>query len=330
MLLAACAPARVAKLECSNFQLASLAADAGINVRANHVFRFFNSSGLARLVAMLPVRRISSGLRELRWGHVFVEFTMLVLGIVLALAFNNWMEDRRDARVERQYLELLLRDLDRTLQTLQEFVTFEDAQAADGAAAYRTLTSGETLADREAVAQALSNLTVRRTLRITKATYTNLIGTGDIRLITNVGLRDRIIGLYEESDRYAAIVDRNNQVFVDQMFAMYVLDHAIVATRARENLPAVGRSDEAFIETIGPTSVRPRDRIWQIKPGTLEWDVLIGKLWERTQVSVQAAAMTRSEIELVGGVKTAVEAELARRWQGSGSGQTSGAKPASR
>jgi Family of unknown function (DUF6090) len=261
---------------------------------------------------MLPVRRITAGLRELRWSHVFVEFVMLVLGIVLALAFNNWMEDRRDARVERQYLELLLRDLDRTLETLQEFVTFEDAQAANGAAAYRALTSGETVPDREAVAQALSNLTVRRTLRITKATYTNLIGTGDIRLISNVDLRDRIIGLYEQSDRYAAIVDRNNQVFVDQMYAMYMLDHAIVATRERDNLPAIGRSDKAFIETIGPTSVRPRDRIWQIEPGTLEWDVLIGKLWERTAVSVQAAAMTRSELELVSGVKGAVEAELAR------------------
>lgn len=319
MALAACAPSSVATLECSTFQLASLAAEAGINVRANHVVHFFNRSGLAGLGAVLPVRRITSGLRELRWSHVFVEFTMLVLGIVLALAFNNWMEDRRDARVERQYLELLLRDLDRTLQTLQEFVAFEDTQAADGGAAYRTLTSGETVADREAVAQALSNLTVRRTLRITKATYTNLIGTGDIRLITNVGLRDRIIGVYEESDRYAAIIDRNNQVFVDQMYAMYVLDHAIVAIRARHNLPAVGRSDEAFAAAIGPTSTRPRDRIWQIEPGTIEWDALIGKLWERTQVSVQAAAMTRREIELVSGVRAAVETELARRWPGSGS-----------
>ena len=279
---------------------------------------------------MMPVRRITAGLRELRWSHVFVEFVMLVLGILLALAVNNWMEDRRDARVERQYLELLLRDLDRTLQTLQEFVTFEDAQAADGATAYRALVSGEPVADREAVAQALSNLTFRRTLRFTKATYTNLIGTGDIRLIENVDLRDRIIGLYEESDRYASIIDRNSQVFVNQMYAMYVLDHSIVATRAGNNLPAVGGADPAFMATIGPTTARPGDRIWQIERGTLEWDVLIGKLWRRTQISVRAAVMTRSEIELVSGVRSSVEAELARRWPGSGATRASGTQPANR
>ena len=279
---------------------------------------------------MLPVRRITSGLRELRWSHVLVEFTMLVLGILLALAVNNWMEDRRDARVERQYLELLLRDLDRTLQTLQEFVTFEDAQAADGAAAYRALASGEPVPDRESVAAALSNLSVRRTLRITKATYTNLIGTGDIRLIENVDLRDSIIGLYEESDRYAAIIDRNNQVFVDQMYAMHLLDNAIVALIYRRNVAAIGASHREFIDLMGSASARPRDRIWLMTPGTLEWDVLIGKLWERTQVSVQAAVMTRSQIELVSGVRSSVEAELGRRWPGSGATRASGVQPANR
>ncbi len=236
----------------------------------------------------------------------------------------------RRLRVERQYLELLLRDLDRTLRTLQEFVAFEDAQAADGVHAYRTLVSGRPVDDREAVAQALSNLTVRRTLRITRATYTNLIGTGDIRLISNVGLRDRIIGLYEESDRFAAIIDRNNQVFVDQMYAMYVLDNAIVATRARDNLPTVGRSDGEFREKMGPDSARPRDRVWQVEPDTLAWDVMIGKLWERTQVSVQAAVMTRREIERVNGVKGDIEAALARRWPGSGSGPADGLPDARR
>ena len=117
-----------------------------------------------------------------------------------------------------------------------------------------------------AVAQALSNLTVRRTLRITRATCTGLIGTGDMRLIASVGLRDRIIGLYEESDRYATIVDRNNQVFVDQVSAIYVLDNAIVAIRGRHNRSDVGTSDREFTAKIGPTSARPRDRVWQIEP----------------------------------------------------------------
>lgn len=263
---------------------------------------------------MLRLRRITAGFRELRWSHVFVEFVMLVLGILLALAFNNWMEDRRDVRVERQYFELLLRDLNRTLQALQEFGAFENAQADDGVMAYRALVSGKPVADREAVTQALANLKTRRTLRITKATYTNLISTGDIRLIANADLRDRIISFYEESDRYAAIIDRNNQVYVDQVYVMYMTDHAIVGFRSRGNLPVVSSSDDEFRAKVGPSITRPRDRLWQIEPGTLEWDVLIGVLWQRAQASVLAAAMTRPQLERVNELQRAVEAELARRW----------------
>lgn len=85
---------------------------------------------------------------------------------------------------------------------------------------------------------------------------------------------------------------------------------------------------KALTETIGPTVTRPGDRTWQIEPGTLAWDVPIGKLWERTQVSVQSAAMTRSEIGQASGVRSAVEAELAHRWPGSGTSQPSAAQAA--
>lgn len=88
---------------------------------------------------MLPIRRIAGDLREVRWGHVLVEFVMLVVGILLALAVNNWVEDRRDARIERQYLERLVRDFDADLALLAELSEFERSQIDSGALAWRSL-----------------------------------------------------------------------------------------------------------------------------------------------------------------------------------------------
>jgi hypothetical protein len=68
---------------------------------------------------VLPVRRIATDLREVRWGHVFIELMLLVVGILIA--------------------------------------------------------------------QALSRLMGRRTLRLTHATYSSLVSTGNIRLIRNAG-----------------------------------------------------------------------------------------------------------------------------------------------
>jgi hypothetical protein len=84
-----------------------------------------------------PVRRFAAALRERRWAQVVIELALLIVGILVALAVDGWIQDRRDVRTEREYLERLQRDLDRDLAVLEEYVTFEDRQVADGIAAYR-------------------------------------------------------------------------------------------------------------------------------------------------------------------------------------------------
>ena len=67
---------------------------------------------------MNPVRRFAAALRERRWSHVVIELALLITGILIALAVDGWIDGRRDARLERQYLELLSRDLDRDIKVL--------------------------------------------------------------------------------------------------------------------------------------------------------------------------------------------------------------------
>lgn len=52
---------------------------------------------------------------------------------------------------------------------------FEEGQTSDGIMAYRALRTSVTEADKEAVVSALSRLTWRRTLRLVRATYTDLV-----------------------------------------------------------------------------------------------------------------------------------------------------------
>jgi hypothetical protein len=63
------------------------------------------------------------------------------------------------------------------------------------ALAYRALRNGVLPEERDAVAAALGQLTSRRTLRLGRATYTDLLSTGNLRLIRNADLRDRIVRL---------------------------------------------------------------------------------------------------------------------------------------
>ena len=50
---------------------------------------------------MNPLRRISDQLREMRWAQVVIELLLLVLGILIALTVDDWMQGRPDAPMER-------------------------------------------------------------------------------------------------------------------------------------------------------------------------------------------------------------------------------------
>ena len=263
---------------------------------------------------MLPLRRIRDDLRELRWGQVLVELVLLIAGILIALAVNGWIEDRRDARTERQYLEGIVRDLDRDLTVLAEFAEYHRNQVADGVMAFRALRSEPEVGDKEGVARAVSRLMSRRTLRLGHPTYSNLVGTGNVRLIRNAELRDRIVGLYESNERWVAIVDRNNLVFVDQMFAEYLMASGLVAPRPTSNLESHQREAEGLSGLMGVPVGIDDDGLWRLAPDSPERRILGNKIWQRTFVSRTALTQANDVAENVASVRRAIIDELGRRW----------------
>jgi hypothetical protein len=260
-----------------------------------------------------PIGRLADELREMRWAHVVVELVLLVLGILIALAVNDWMQDRRDAQTERQYLELLARDLDQDLEVLKEFAAYEERQTADGVMAYRALRDPAEVADKEAIAEALSRLMSRRTLRLVRATYTDLLSTGNIRLIRNTGLRDRIVKLYEANERVSTIIDRNNQAFVDQMYMGFMMSTGLIAPRSGSNLRIIDAELNEFTARIGLPVNASADRLWGLPADAPERKLLNNHVWQRAEVSFQAIARARSLIADIRGVREAIGHEVASR-----------------
>ena len=260
---------------------------------------------------MNPVRRVSESLREMRWAQLFLELVLLVLGILIALAVDGWMDDRRDARLERQYLERLARDLDQNIGILREFVDFEEKQVADGILAYRALRGVEP-AEREAVSQAIDHLATRRTVRFVRATYTDLLSTGNLGLIRDPALRDAVVNLYEVADRVVTVTDRNNQVVVEQMFALPLAESGLVAPRPTSNLPDASGDRSGVFERLGAPVDETQDRLWTLPEGSPERAVLTSRILRRVRVGANTRALVETLERQVQEVRAAVEAALAR------------------
>jgi hypothetical protein len=167
--------------------------------------------------------------------------------------------------------------------------------------------------EREDVARAVSALLSRRTLRLSRSTYTDLLSTGNVRLLRNARLRDDIARLYERNERALAIRDRNNQVFVDEGFLAHVLGSGLIAPRPSNTLTAANYPITEFDQQMGVPVGAEQDLLWKLEPDSPEWKILANKVWYRSFVSFAAVGQAKTMVTDTAAVRRAIAEELARR-----------------
>ena len=67
------------------------------------------------------LRRFMTHVHEQNWFAVVLDFLIVVFGVFIGIQVDGWNQSRIDVRQEREYLELLVRDLDSDYGTLEKF-----------------------------------------------------------------------------------------------------------------------------------------------------------------------------------------------------------------
>lgn len=164
------------------------------------------------------LRRVVTHFRKQDWTALFLDFMVVVIGILIAVQVTEWSEARRDRGLEREYLVRLHTDLESTL----------GARSAGSDAAQWNETR---LAQQQIVLNALRTGVLREEERagfetgmawfgfvggveVQRATIEELRSTGAMNLITDVGLRSRILKFDADLVRRQEIVEN----FLDAIY----------------------------------------------------------------------------------------------------------------
>ncbi len=146
------------------------------------------------------------------------EIILVVIGILIALSINNWNSNRIQKNKEILHLNNIERDLNDQLTIIESQLAYESLvnQIATPIIAYYK--ANQTFKIDSIFTKNIGNLTGRKTFTKNAPTYTELISSGNIDIISNNALKDQIIKYYEELERIQVIINKNNNLFTDAVF----------------------------------------------------------------------------------------------------------------
>lgn len=219
------------------------------------------------------------------------------MSVIFALAADAWWDGREDEAQEGTCLVLLQRDLDGIIVDLEEHVAFEERQVRTGLTAYRALSSSP-VSDREATSGALQQLMVRRTLVPRDGTYRDLISTGNLRLIDDPEFRNRIVDYFEVVRARFEIINKNNAVFVDELYDGTIMRQGLIIPRATgSNLEELSPVESMLAEELRGGFVDEPDRLWRLPDDGPEWAALQAVLLMRIRIAASHALIAEELLE---------------------------------
>jgi hypothetical protein len=166
-------------------------------------------------------------LKPLNWRRGFArDIAVVILGVLIALAFNAWAESYSDRRLERTYLSRLIRDLEADSLLLQQYRA-NATRGEAGALFLVTVLESRNLASDTSVARSFSDATRGNLSAVHPPTIHEKKSTVNLRVLRNVRARDALLTYYSEVDRLQRSLET-------------------VMRRGREPLAEVGWDIQAF------------------------------------------------------------------------------------
>ncbi len=141
------------------------------------------------------LRRIAAHLRKQEWTAIGIDFLIVVLGVFVATQVTNWNEAREVRARAEIYSARLADDLRYEAWQTEYLIAYYKDVLANAERAVGALTDGPALSDEQLLISAY-RASQYLYYGARRATYDEMVATGDIGLIADRRLRETALTLY--------------------------------------------------------------------------------------------------------------------------------------
>jgi hypothetical protein len=143
------------------------------------------------------------------------EIVLVVIGILIALAINNWNENRKLHNQEIIYLNNLKNDITTQMQMLDVYIDFEDIIIDQTNDIIKHFELNDGFNNMDSIFPKLNDLTVRWTFSNANTTLLQMLNSNQINIIQNKQLKQELIAFNQQIDLFAKNTNINNTNLVD-------------------------------------------------------------------------------------------------------------------
>lgn len=151
------------------------------------------------------------------------EIILVVIGILIALQINNWNSDRIESIKEQSFLNNIQRDLDLQLQAIESQIAYEKEIIMAATAIISNYKKDGGFSVDSTFTAVVGQISGRMTFSMHNATYSELLTSGNLDIISNEKLKNKFIKFNQGLERTAVVLSKNND-FVDKIFIPDLMD----------------------------------------------------------------------------------------------------------
>ena len=130
--------------------------------------------------------------RKVNWHQAAAEVALILIGVLIALAVDNWRVEQQEKKEERTYLEALLEDFQVNRRSLLEEVEVQKNIIGLGDEILRLLSAGLSEENADAFFESYRGFYYFKRWAPITGTYDDLVGSGQLLLISSLNLRNEL------------------------------------------------------------------------------------------------------------------------------------------
>ncbi len=163
------------------------------------------------------------------------EIILVVIGILIALAINNWNENRKLRYQETVYLHNLKEDLIAQVNMLDVYIDFEDIIINQTSDIIKHYGVNGGFYDMDSIFPKLHDLSVRWTFSNVNTTLLQMLNSNQINIIQNRQLKEALIAFNQQINLFAQNTNINNTNLIDNFTTPTIIEIGTYASSGYSN-----------------------------------------------------------------------------------------------